>query len=455
MITSGKTIATLASCLIITACTTAPRYVGDIALRNVNVVSMVSEEVLPNQTVIITNGKIVVIQPSDQRNRHSVETIIDGDGGYLIPGLADMHTHLGLILPWDGEPSLDGMKSDLGLYLPNGITTIRNMRATPEILDLRAKLDSGELIGPRLISSGPSLHSELPDSFGPKITSRAQAEAEITKQKSAGYDFIKVHQDLPQEAFDGVIETAAKMDLPVAGHVQTDKPAAQTARMSSIEHAEEVVRLIGDAADFGEAPEVLEAIKGSGAYVTPTLVIFASIHKYLTDADLQSLFDQPETAYVTPYWRDVMSAEKNYFRQSFGENYESLAEKFKSDLVQLQKLTAQLNDAGVPLLVGTDAVGLIAPGFSVHQELALFVDAGISPYDALKAATVNPARWAGREGEEGIIAIGATANLALLANNPLEDIRATSDVKGVMLEGDWIGRESLDDMLHRRLTEYE
>jgi len=452
---SGTPFVALALYLVVIGCTTMPQNSGDVILHNVNVVSMLSEEVLPNQTVIVAGGKIAAIHPTKKSNRLSAETIIDGDGGYIIPGLADMHTHLGLILPWDGEPSLEGMESDLNLYLPNGVTTIRNMRATPGILTIRAKLDRGELIGPRLISSGPSLHSELPEDFGPKITSRAQAEAEIKKQKLEGYDFIKVHQDLPQEAFDGVIETAAEVGLPVAGHLQANKPAAQTARMSSIEHAEEVVKLLGEAADFDEAPEMLAAIRASGAYVTPTLVIFNSIHQYLTDEGLESFFRQPETAYVTPYWRDVMSAEKNFFRQSFGEGYESLAGKFKDDTKRLQKLTAQLNDAGVPLLLGTDAVGLIAPGFSVHQELVLFVDAGLSPYDALKTATVNPARWAGRDGKEGTIVVGAEADLVLLAANPLEDIRATRDVKGVMLDGEWIDRESLDDMLSGRIDDFE
>lgn len=453
MILSRKSFATLASCLIITACTTAPPYTGDVALRNVNVVSMVSEEVLPNRTVIVADGKIIAIDPTNPLKQINAKTIIDGDGGYIIPGLADMHTHLGLVLPWDGNPSVEGMESDLNLYLPNGVTTVRNMRATPEILTIRAKLDSGELTGPRLISSGPSFHSKMPDSFGPKITMRTQAETEVAKQHEAGYDFIKIHQNLPQEALDGVLETAAELGLPVAGHVQTDKPATQTAQMSSIEHAEEVVKLIGEAADFSEAPEVLDVIKASGAYVTPTLVIFDAIHKYLTDENLETFFQQPETAYVSHYWQDVMSAEKNFFRQSFGENYASLEEKYKSDSQQLRQLTAQLNDAGVPLLVGTDAVGLVAPGFSVHQELELFVEAGLSPYDALKAATVNPARWAGRDGEEGIVIIGAKANIVLLAANPLEDIRATRGVKGVILQGDWISRESLDDMLRRRLTE--
>ncbi len=445
----------LALYLAIIGCTTMPHYSGDVALHNVHVVSMVSEEILPNQTVIVADGKITAIHPTSKHRLANADRIIDGEGGYIIPGLSDMHTHLGLILPWDGDPSQEGMESDLSLYLPNGVTTIRNMRATPGILTIRAKLDRGELIGPRLISSGPSLHSELPEDFGPKITSRAEAEAEIRKQKIQGYDFIKVHQDLPQEAFDGVIETAAEVGLSVAGHLQANKPVEQTARMLSIEHAEEVVKLLGDAADFDEVPEVLAAIKASGAYVTPTLVIFNSIHQYLTDDGLESFFQQPETAYVTPYWRDVMSAEKNFFRQSFGEGYENLADGFKDDTKKLQKLTAQLNDAGVPLLVGTDAVGLVAPGFSVHEELELFVDAGLSAYDALKAATVNPARWAGHGEDEGTVVIGAKADLVLLSANPLEDISATRNVRGVMLRGEWIDRGDLDEMLRRRIDDFD
>ena len=437
---------TAAAMLLAGACATQTAPPADVAIRNVNVIPMTEETILQDRTVLIRDGRISEIQSGVQSATHA-QQIIDGNGGYLIPGLADMHAHLGLILPWDGDPSRDRKARDLCLYLPNGVTKIRNMRGTPGDLELRAELRNGTLTGPELLLAGPSLHSTLPDSFGPKVTTAEEAEAVVRAQAAAGYDLIKVHNALPQPAYDAVIETAAALDIPVAGHIQQGKSAAENARLGSIEHAEELVKMLGDGKDFSDAPEFLDALKTSGAYVTPTLVVFETIAKYLDDTSLAALYDAPETAYVSAYWRRNMSAEKNFFRQSFGENYASQIEGLNEQSAQHRTLTRQLNDAGVPLLLGTDAVGLVAPGFSTHQELMLMVKSGMTPYEALLTATVNPARWAGKTGAEGVIVTDAKADLVLLSSNPLENINATTSVIGVMKSGEWMDRPRLDAML--------
>jgi hypothetical protein len=318
---------------------------------------------------------------------------------------------------------------------------------------LRAELASGAISGPALIVAGPSLHSTLPVSFGPKITTRQEAIDEVRKQKAAGYDLIKVHGNIPQAAFDGVIETAATERIAVAGHIQTDKSAADNARLGSIEHIEEIAKLLGDKADFVDAPDVLAEVAASGVYVTPTLAIFETIADYLNDDALAALYAKPDTAFVSAYWRRNMAAENNFFRKLFGENFRERVDYLKAQSERHRTLTRQLHEAGVPLLLGTDAVGLLAPGLSVHQELSLLVDAGISPYEALKTATVNPSHWAGRSGERGVIAVGAIADLVLLKENPLLDIRATRSVEGVLTHGGWLSRTELDAIASRRALE--
>ncbi|WP_375201278.1 amidohydrolase family protein [Hyphococcus sp.] len=436
-----------AATLLASACATQIAPPADIAIKNVNVIPMTEETVLTGRTVLIRDGHIAAILNGRPAATARAAKVIDGENGYLIPGLADMHAHLGLILPWDGDPSRDGKAHDLCLYLPNGVTKVRNMRGTPGDLELREELRSGLLTGPELLLAGPSLHSTLPDSFGPKVTTAAEAEAVVRAQVAAGYDLIKVHNQLPQPAYDAVIETAVALGIPVAGHIQQGKSDVENARLGSIEHAEELVKMLGEDKDFSDAPAFLNALKASGAYVTPTLIVFETIAEYLDDDSLAALYNAPETSYVSAYWRRNMAAERNFFRQSFGENYATQIKGLNEQSAQHRTLTRQLNDAGIPLLLGTDAVGLVAPGFSTHQELMLMVKSGMTPFEALQTATVNPARWAGKTGAEGVIAKDAKADLVFLSDNPLENISATTSVVGVIKSGEWFDRPRLNAIL--------
>lgn len=432
------------------ACATPVNLVGDTVIRNVNVIPMTNEAVIENQMVIIRQGKIAGIRTDHGPVQIMANQIVDADGAYLVPGLSDMHVHLALKLPWDGDPSVDEMEDELGLFLANGVTTVRNMRASPGILELRDAIERGEIKGPELIASGRSLHSTMPEIFGPRITTAAEAVKVVEAEIADGYDLIKLHGDVPQEAFDSVIETAHAAGLQVAGHIQSDKPVETNARLDYIEHAEEIGKLLGAGKDFSDAPEILDALLNAGTAVTPTLVIFHSIPEYLTDDRIDALYAKPATSYVTRYWRQVMMPESNFFRQMFGDNYESRVAGLEMDAKRLRLITHQMHEAGIPLLLGTDSVGLVAPGFSVHEELELLVDAGLSPFEALQTATTNPARLSGREGTNGVVKIGAEADLVLLSGNPLNDISSTDSIVGVMNNGEWFDRAALDLLLQKR-----
>lgn len=414
-------------------------------ITNVNVIPMTSDTVLENQSVLIENGRIMQVGPEGSIPVPAGRQVIDGHDGYLIPGLADMHVHLGLKLPQDGLANRAEMERDLSLYLPYGVTMVRQMRGDETALELREAIAAGELPGPRLIVASPSLNASLPDSFGPHVTTPEEAVTVVHALAETGYDLVKVHQDLPDEAFNAVIDTAHMLGLPVAGHTQGT--LADTLRYDSIEHSEEVSHLFEEGADFSQSPELLMMMKDGGVTVTPTLIVFETIHKYLTDEALDALLASDDARFASTYWRDVMSPETNFFRLSMGPDYAVNEPYFRSESERLQDLTFRLNDAGIPLMLGTDAVGLVAPGVSVHQELELLVQAGLSPFEALHTATVVPAEWLEESDSRGQIAVGMEADFVLLDGNPLADISATRKVAGVVTGGTWYSHDALQAML--------
>lgn len=414
-------------------------------IANVNIIPMHSDTVIRDQDVLIENGRITAIATEGIISAPRGGAIIAGNDGYLMPGLADMHVHLGLKLPQDGPASREEMERDLSLYLPHGVTMVRQMRGDATSLELREAIAEGNLAGPRLIVATPSFNLNLPDGFGPHISTPEEARTAVQEHAEAGYDLIKIHQDLPDDAFAAVIDTAHELGLPVSGHTQA--ALADTLQYDSLEHTEEVSHLIEEGADFSQSPKVLQMIKESGVTVTPTLIVFDTIHKYLKDDSLNALLESDDTRYASEYWRDVMSPAKNYFRQAMGPDYEKNKPYFLTETERLQHLTFELSQADVPLMLGTDAVGLVAPGVSVHQELELLVKAGLSPFEALETATIVPANWLDESDRRGQVAIGMEADLILLDGNPLHDISATRDVAGVITGGTWYSQEALQAML--------
>lgn len=415
------------------------------AIYNVNLIPMSANHVIEDQVVLVSDGRIVAIRPNESRQTWPDVVAVDGEDGYLLPGLADMHVHLGLKLPQDGPASIEGMERDLSLYLPNGVTTIRHMRGDETALSLRDEVASGRSVGPRLIVAGPSLTFDAPAELGLNIRSPAEAAAAVTAQIEAGYDLIKIHQPLPGEVFEAATAAASSAGLKTAGHAQGS--SSQSFKLGSLEHVEEIAGLLGDAQDFTSDPQLLNELKASGVTVTPTLVVFDAIHRYLTDDDLEEFLTNEDSQYASSYWRGVMSPEANFFRQAFGPEYEKEAAYFETESAGFQLLVQQLHAAGVPLMLGTDAVGLVPPGVSVHQELEMLVEAGLSPFEALYTATVEPAIWMEEAHERGRLETGMVADFVLLSQNPLTDIRATRTIEGVYTGGQWYERDELEHMI--------
>lgn len=433
------------------------------AFYNVSVIPMTEDIVLKNQTVVVKGSQIIRVVPSDQFELPMGVTTIDGTGQFLVPGLADMHVHI-----------MD--KKDLLLYVANGVTQIRNMWGEPRHLKMREKVLSGEVVGPSIVTAGrivDGVPKAWPDSDG--IDTVDDAKRIVAEQKAAGYDFIKVYSGMSLEVFDAVIKTAKINHIPVAGHIPSVVPLDHGMRsgMASMEHLMGFKRaIVSDGVSLGanilskEMQIVGEKLKNqeitlenvfdtdrtakmvslavnAGIWNVPTLLAMKNI--FLTRKEVAQKFYSPQMRFIAPEIRSVWNPENDFRRKNFtDEQLKNFQAFFESDL----NLVRTLHEAGAPIMAGTDAPNpFVFPGFSLYEELDLMVRAGLSPYEAIRTATYNPAKFLGAVGDFGTITEGARADLILLKKNPLEMIGHFQTRTGVMLRGQWFLEEKLQEIL--------
>lgn len=509
----------------------------NVAFVNVNVVSMDSDQVWEHQTVLIKDGRISEIGAMDEIAFPNDSEMIQGDGAYLMPGLADMHTHL---VDFDPDPR------HLVLYLAHGVTTIRSLNTRWRTFKWRDEVNTGELLGPTLYLSGPSIIGIPPDAkmlaFGlraalwlvfflvstfvfaltwivlrqfaspgvgnsfidqwllpwlvvtiilgiilvwrkiiplaplaaliiPQATvaeTANQARNAVKNQAKAGVDFVKPYDYLTREAYFAAIKTAQEYRLYTAGHIP-DNPEivavneALSVGQNEIVHMDEFSHEFWPnyvpqenpnldwEIDLSRIKEVAESVAKHNAAVTATLVTNEVV--LLGIEDLESILRKPEYQLISPSLIEMWRTEGRFIKWKGQESYRR--EKWRPLLMQLTKA---LQDKGVILLLGTDvSVEGIVPGFSAHQELELLVEAGLTPYEALCCGTRNAALIAskmGVDGDWGTIALGKRADLILLSENPLTDIRNTRSQLGVMLRGRWYPQAELDQLLADYRTTY-
>ena len=419
---------------VIVACAGPARSSGieaDYLFENVHVVPMTSDVVLRDRAVAVRDGTIVAVLDAEQARSVRARQRIDGRGRHLMPGLADMHVHT------EGHPA-----PVFQLQLAAGVTTVRNMSDREyDHRRMRDDVAAGRLDGPRYLISGPSLTAR-------SLPSVADVEPMLDRHVSGGYDVVKVHGDLAPEVYDALLDGARRRGLRVAGHVQRKRDLGEALRMSGIEHAEEFLYAPGREAlaDPARADAAARRIADSGVYVTPTLAVFAIIPDYTDDATFAALARRPHVAYLAPADRDVwLSAAENPYRKRRWSP--EVTRKFRDDARLMAGFVKRLHDAGVPLLLGTDAFGALVPGFAVHEELALMVAAGLTPYQALRTGTVNVARHLGEEAQAGTIEPGKRADFILVDGNPLADVAAASRVRGLFTRGRWRSEAELQAML--------
>ena len=430
----------------------------------------------PNSTVLINGDEISATGPDSSLEIPSGARIIDATGKFLIPGLADMHIHL----MGAGEP-FGSREFILPLLIANGITTVRDMGGdVAQLRKLKKEIESGDQPGPQIFFTGPYLDGN-PPYFQPSIVvvTPAEADAAVRNLKSAGVDFIKVQSRLKPAAYFAIAEAAHKENIRFVGHVPDSISAAQAsdAGQASIEHLTGILL----ACSSREAELRQQQLNPPSRKETPRqtslrqrawqqAVLDSYSHekaqqlyaKFLANRTWQvpTLPLLIELAYLTPATDRANDPNLKYIPQNLQKIWkqgraESLANKTSGDFLLRAKLVeaslkavGDMHAAGIPIMAGTDSTAPnLVPGFALHDSLADLVRAGLTPIEALQAATSKPAEFLGRGNQQGTIVPGQSADLVLLDANPLANIRNTREIQAVILKGKYLNRAALDALL--------
>ncbi|MEQ9425399.1 MAG: amidohydrolase family protein [Cyclobacteriaceae bacterium] len=442
----------LSSLLLIISCDPPPEDVEEIIFQNVNVIPMTSEQVLEDQSVVIRGDSIFKIAPVAEIQAGAKSTVVDGTGKYLVPGIAEMHAHIPR-----PQPGPEMVKITLMLYLSIGITTIRGMLGHESHLKLRENVQNGSVLGPTIYTSSPSMN-------GGSVPSKEVADSLVRAHKDAGYDFLKIHPGIQLDVFNAMIATANEMGIGYSGHVPYDVGIrnAIASGYGSVDHVDGFVEgLVPDGqelsaeengffgfnsaqvADETLIEELITMTVQHDVWVVPTQTLF---DRWGSPVPAEELAAQPEMKYMQKQtiqnWIDskVDFLNQDYYSDEKHEVFNSLR----------RKIIKALNDEGKGLLLGSDAPQVFnVPGFSIQHEMKAMVDAGLTPYETLKAGTVNVAEFFGRSGETGIVSENAAADLILLNANPLDDISNMSEIEGVMVRGKWLDRAFIEGELEK------
>jgi imidazolonepropionase-like amidohydrolase len=437
---------------------------GSLAFTHVTVIDATGSPAQPGITVVIDKGRIAAVGKDAEVLVPRNAQIVDGTGKFLIPGLVDMHVHTS----WDPyfiRP----------LMLANGVTSVRDMFSSdfPAIQRRRREVEEGSLSGPRILAAGPIVDGPGGPWPGSTIVrNAAEARSAVDNIKAEGYDYVKVYSSLDREAYFAIADEARKDGISYAGHVPDVISAveASNAGHKSIEHLygislacstreNELRKLLAgppnpkeqkaelDSFSEEKAVALFALFKKNGTWQVPTLVV-------MRNADLIGDSEYAKTLPNSPRLRYVPHALKMMW---------NLALRFAGKPLPLEestnnkryfqwrlKVVGEMQKAGVGILAGTDTPNpFVYPGYGLHDELGLLVQAGLTPTEALQAATRNPAQFLGKLDSMGTIERGQIADLDLLDANPLEDIRNTQSLNAVVLGGRLIPRPGLDALLAR------
>jgi imidazolonepropionase-like amidohydrolase len=405
---------------------------ADLAVRHVTIIDVRNGKTQTNQRVIVQNGRIVAIEPDSPKAPRAAK-VVDAGGKFLIPGLWDMHVHI------EFAP-----KIFTRLYLAQGITGIRDMRMELDaLLKLRAEIASGEIFAPRLVASGPAL-DDLPPQFPLPVKLRVKTADDGRKAvimlKANRVDFIKVHNFTSREAFFAIMDEAKRQNLTVVGHVplKVSIQEATEAGMKSIEHLSEF-RIVDECSDAAKCQSLIALFKKYDTWQTPTLVELRSEAQ-------ETPVDERRAQYVPAKVKEVFWKLTEGMLQNMTDAQKGYV---KGDYKRAGPLVAEFQRQGIGILAGTDSPAFpnVVSGFSLHDELALMVEGGLTPLEALRTATLNPARFLGKLDDLGTIEKGKLADLVILDANPLEDIHNTTKINAVVAQGKLLDRSDLDRLM--------
>jgi hypothetical protein len=445
------------------------------AFTNVNLVPMTRETTIGNQTVLVTGAQIVAIGSSDALRIPTGAHVIDGNDAYLVPGLADMHIHT----RQDWEDREVWPVHPLHLYLANGVTTVRDFapHGSPltYALQWRDEIRAGTRNGPTIYASGKLLYaSPLGD-----------PEGIVRQNHDLGFDFLKLYSYLSKDDFHEAMTAARALGMYTAGHIPyaVGLDGVLAAGMDEIAHAEELLfELIEFDRDKQLSPEewMVCLVESAMRQFDLNSSTYQADFEKENSASLQHIVRLLQSRNIpvctTMVIDDVIQlklfqpdlflarSENRYFESGYLETFQRGEEKHQAQCQGVQDMCAfkyvidrwilqGLHAGDVLLLLGTDSgtggMGIV-PGYSIHDELRILVENGLTPFDALQTGTVNAALIVERmtgEGNFGSIAVGNRADLILVAENPLEDLAVLRSPLGVMAAGRWYPAEALEKLI--------
>ena len=452
-----------------------------LVIKHVKVIDATGRGPEPNMTVIVDGDRIVAVSPSRRTHIPRKAVVVDGTGKFLIPGLWDMHVH--------GASDARAPWSHL-LFLANGVVGVRDMSGPPDAHAWRATNSSSEDPSPTIYLGSPIIdgpNPAWPDSI--VVTNESQGRDVVEQQRERGADFIKVYSRLSRDAYFAIADEAKKCGIPFEGHVPESVTAAEAsdAGQKSIEHLTRVadacskeeksidsemqrqeslfrtsgatmaqkidsgkgiIRLnmrVVESFDEDTAKALFALFVKNRTWQCPTLTLLRA------QIDDPLIANDPRLKYLSREVRAKWDA--GYYKNVPPEPRAALVKLSKLQFDESERLVGLMYRAGVPILAGTDAMNpQCFPGFGIHDELALLVDAGLSPIAALQAATRNAAEFMGQLDRRGTIEVGKTADLVLLDKDPLADIHNTRSIQAVVLSGKLYSRRALDEMLAKAQT---
>ena len=422
-----------------------------------------------DMTVVITGNRITELGPSTDVRVPQSAQVVDATGKFLIPGLWDMHVH------WYRYD-----KAFLQLFPINGVTGVRIMWGAPLHFEWRKEIQEGTLLGPRMAIAGNILDGPKPIWPGSMaIGNEAEGREAVITTKQQGYDFVKVYSLLPRKAYFAIADEAKKQRIPFAGHVphSVSVVEASDAGQKSIEHLNGILvacssreeelrqrlinanstlpgqrlpnpsllrpitRLMLDTFSTEKTNALSVRLKQNQTWQCPTFTVLRSG----AFRDDSSFHNDPRLKYMPSQLRASWDPANDFrFRTRTVEDFALSRKVYKKQI----EVVGLMHKAGVEFIAGTDVLNPFCfPGFSLHDELAILVEAGLSPMEALQTATLNPARYLGIEKAIGTVASGKIADLVLLDANPLDDIRNTTKINSVVVNGRLLDRPVLDQRL--------
>jgi imidazolonepropionase-like amidohydrolase/glyoxylase-like metal-dependent hydrolase (beta-lactamase superfamily II) len=437
---------------------------GVFAITHVSVIPMTRDTIVRGATLLVKDGRIVAVGrdvriPSGARR-------IDGSGKYLIPGLADMHTHL--YSDDDAVPD-SAAPAELGVIVANGVTTARLMIGTKEHLTLRRQVAAGTLLGPQLFVASPHLTGRAqPNAI--VVTDSTSARAAVRSAADAGYDQIKITLFITRPVYDAIVDEAAKRRIKVVGHIDTQVGVARALETGQqLEHLDSYFEaVLADSAPMKTSvtqgyvfnpnnwksldyldDRKIDAIAGATAraraWSSPTLNVFnKAFAARETDAEIRG---RPDWNMIPPSVREpYLEARKRYWSP---EAMLGRTDARRLRYVEVRnRLVKAIHDSGGKILAGSDTPEWFhVYGWGLHRELHAYVDAGLTPYQALATATRNPAEFLNQSAEWGTLEPGKRADFVLLNANPLDDIRNTLRIDSVDIGGRLLAKAELDRMI--------